>query len=286
MSPRSYASHSFHSDPGSLRGEVARWPADPVAIARRASSLVQHPRGRESRAVGFGAIQRRDLELRSVAELLQAAKERGLLADRAGAPKLGGTCRDFALLAVASFRERGVPARLRVGFADYIISGRREDHWLCEWWDAGRWRRFDVEFAVMDGLPFDACDVPAGRFLCAAEAWRQIALEPGRADDFGVSGLSLGGARFVAGSLFRDLACLRKLELKPWDYWGAAARLPVDPAEWPVPTRRLLDEIASCLNASCIGEPAMADCLTRWALPVKVTSFPHGRPVEVRLATA
>lgn len=45
-----------------------------------------------------------------------------------------GTCRDFALLLCSFLRCKGVPSRLRCGFASYFGEGW-EDHWVCEYWD-------------------------------------------------------------------------------------------------------------------------------------------------------
>ncbi|TAV81450.1 transglutaminase domain-containing protein (plasmid) [Rhizobium leguminosarum] len=76
---------------------------------------MQHPRGAESEERGFTSEQAADLELRSVVEILSVAVERNLLEGDAAQPKVGGICRDFAILAVSRLRESGTPARLRVG---------------------------------------------------------------------------------------------------------------------------------------------------------------------------
>ena len=276
-----YASQSIYSGPGPHRDILMRGGVEPRSIARWISSFMQHPRGAESQERGFGPQQAADLELRSVAELLSVAVERNLLKGDSAQPKVGGVCRDFALLAVSVFRERGTPARVRVGFADYLVPGRWEDHWLCEWHDGRRWKRLDVEFAAIGGVAVDTLDVPRERFLTASEAWFGIKDEPEIAWRFGVSSLGLGGEWFVAGSLFREMAALRRLELKPWDYWGLSENLSRDSTDWPQQARTTLDHLASRLrNAEGDGEPeAIAD----WPLPKRVVSFPHGEPVPVVL---
>ncbi|WP_137157009.1 transglutaminase domain-containing protein [Rhizobium sp. FKL33] len=276
-----YASQSLYSDPGPYRETLMRAGEQPKTIARWINSWMQHPRGPESRQRGFQPEQVADLELRSVAELLSEAAKRHLLDGETPQRKVGGLCRDFALLAVSRFRLGGVPARLCVGFADYLAPGYWEDHWLCEWRDGGRWKRLDVEFAGLEEIPFDAQDVPGERFMTADEAWRRLKDEPGIASQLGVSSLGLAGDWFVAGSLYRQMAALRKLELKPWDYWGLSADLSRHSRSWPQEGHKTFDQLAARLayaHVAGVGEPRS---VTDWSLPKKVVSFPRGEPVEV-----
>ncbi|CUX71431.1 MULTISPECIES: transglutaminase-like domain-containing protein [Agrobacterium] len=244
---------------------------------------MQHPRGPESKERGFTPEQTDDLELRCVAEILSVVVERNLLDGDDALQKVGGVCRDFAILAASIFRERGTPARLRVGFSDYLVPERWEDHWLCEWHDGGRWNRLDVEFAAVDCVSFDPLDVPRQRFLTASEAWFRIKDEPEIAWRFGVSSLNLGGQRFVAGSLFREIAALRKLELKPWDYWDLSEDLSRVSTEWSQETRTTLDQLASRLRSADVDADSEPGAIADWALPKKVISFPRGEPMPVVL---
>lgn len=223
------------------------------------------------------------MELRSVAEILSVAVNRNLLEGDATQPKVGGVCRDFALLAVSRFRQHGTPARLRVGFADYLAPGHWEDHWLCEWHDGGRWKRLDVEFAAIEAVSFDTLDVPRERFLTASEAWFLIKDEPAIATRFGVSSLDLGGQWFVAGSLLREIAALRKLELKPWDYWGLSKDLSPVSTQVPQQARITLDHLASRLKNADLDGDGEPEVIADWPLPEQVVSFPHGEAVAVVL---
>ena len=64
-------------------------------------------------------------------------------------------------------------------------------------------------------------DVPRTHFLTASEAWRRC--RAGEADPalFGISFAGLFGLWFIAGNLVRDLAALNRVEMLPWDLWGA-----------------------------------------------------------------
>lgn len=278
-----YASHSIYSEPGTYREALMRGDSEPEFVARWIGSFMQHPRGAESGERGFTPDQAADLQLRSVAEILSVAVERNLLEGDAAPPKVGGLCRDFAILAVSRFRERGTPARLRVGFADYLVPDHWEDHWLCEWRDGERWKRLDVEFAAIGGTSFNALDVPRERFLTASEAWFLIKDKPEIASRFGVSSLDLGGEWFIAGSLFREIAALRKLELKPWDYWGLSESLSRVSTEWSHQARTTLDQIASRLKSADVDKEGEPETVADWPLPKQVISFPQGKRIAVVL---
>lgn len=278
-----YASQSIYSEPGPYRDTLLHGGGKPESIARWISSFMRHPRGAESKERGFTPEQAADLRLRSVAEILAAAVERSLLEADATQAKVGGLCRDFAILAASGFRAKGIPARLRVGFANYIVPDFWGDHWLCEWHDGREWKRLDVEFAATGGVSFNTLDVPRERFLTAGEAWFRIKDEPGVASRFGVSSLNLGGEWFVAGNLFREIAALRKLELKPWDYWGLSENLPRISAEWSQQSRTTLDQLASRLKSADVDGDGEPEAVADWPLPKQVISFPQGEPVVVVL---
>ena len=55
-------------------------------------------------------------------------------------------CRDFSLLVCAVLRAKGIPARLRSGFATYLAQNHFEDHWVCEYWNKEKgWIAVDAQ---------------------------------------------------------------------------------------------------------------------------------------------
>lgn len=64
-------------------------------------------------------------------------------------------------------------------------------------------------------------DVPRDQFLVAADAWRRCRTDGDDAQQFGIPFAQLYGLWFIAGSLVRGLAALNKMEMHPWDTWGA-----------------------------------------------------------------
>lgn len=156
-----------------------------------------------------------------------ALDHRPLTAERPPGRRLAGRCHHYTLLLVALLRANGVPARARCGFSAYFIPGRFEDHWVCEYWNADqeRWVLVDAQLDEVwqDKLsfPYDNLDVPRDAFLVAGDAWQRCRAEGVDPELFGIGLANLRGLWFVAGDLMRDLAALNKVELLPWDVWGA-----------------------------------------------------------------
>lgn len=135
-------------------------------------------------------------------------------------------CAGFTRLFVAALRAHGVPARARCGFAGYFSPGLFEDHWVGEVWDAGlnRWRLVDAQLDEVwrDRLHRnDILDISRDSFLVAGDAWTRCRTGQADPDTFGISFAGLHGLWFVAANLVRDVAALNKMEMLPWDVWGA-----------------------------------------------------------------
>jgi hypothetical protein len=219
-----YASHSPFTDPGPYRDLLAAAGTSPDDLHRASTGLILHYRGQRDRLTDG---QMPDVDLRWVAAQLEVAQQRAaapLGAPRADAEHLAGCCRDHTLLAVAVLREHGIPARSRVGFADYFEADFHHDHVVVERWDGARWVRFDSELEPAD-FAFDVRDIPSGEgkpFETAAEVW--LAARAGRLDPlrYGVdkSMPHLTGTPFLLGEVFLELAHRQRDEILLWDVWG------------------------------------------------------------------
>ncbi len=159
-----------------------------------------------------------------------------------------GNCRHFATLTCALLRHKGVPTRVRAGFAGYFVPDTWLDHWIIEYWRSAedRWVRVDPQygdkwFQARD--PSATSESIAQRFyLSGGETWqkcRKGELDPNRCN--------MGGANWgigeVRGSVMYDFAALNQDEMLPWDVWGrmeAAYRNETDEAY-----DELLDSISS-----------------------------------------
>lgn len=136
-----------------------------------------------------------------------------------------GTCRDYALTLCSFLRAKGVPARVRCGFAAYFTR-EWEDHWVCEYWTAESeaWRLSDAQLdervASKLGIAFDPADVPRHLFLTAGEAWTRCRREEIDASSLGHGDVT--GPWFVKVNVLRDHLALNGRETSDWDRWREA----------------------------------------------------------------
>lgn len=187
---------------------------------------------------------------RDTARLLAVARavdDRPLTEARPAASRVGARCHAFSRLTVALLRAAGVPARARCGFGAYFRPGWFEDHWVAEYWNAAdaRWTMVDAQLDAtwrkMIGFAGDAFSITETEFVTAGHAWRawrRGELDAGRC---GLSAIDEHGAHWIAGNLRLDLASLNKVEMLPWDVWGAGWK----PGEQPTDGQlHLFDEVA------------------------------------------
>jgi len=283
-----YRAQSAVTDPGEHADLFAGLPADLTGLARVAGGLVVHyfadkwVFGHEVPAERVGEINTR--LVRPMLSRLRALDDSPMTQARPLERRLVGCCRDYAVLLCAMARHRGIPARLRVGFANYFLPGSHEDHAVAECWDAaaGRWRLIDAQLGprhlAFYRITFDPLDVPRDRFLVGGRAWRMC--RQGQADP-NTFGISVPGAPrgwpFLRSRLLLDLAALNRQELLQWDAWGA---------EPDVAAFALLDEAARLTEAD-VAPGALRAFLadhSELAVPRVIRSFsPAVGPREVAL---
>jgi len=90
--------------------------------------------------------------VKSALEGLLSHDSRGLVKDRKPEDRLMLICRDNALLMVSMLKYRGIPARVRYGFAPYLIPGFHANHVICEVWNEkeNRWMLVDPSADKID----------------------------------------------------------------------------------------------------------------------------------------
>ena len=153
--------------------------------------------------------------------------DRPLTEERAPENRIAGRCRNFVMLMIGALREKGIPARARCGFGAHFKPGAFEDHWVCEYWDSEdeRWKfadpQFDATWQRNLSVFHDIADVPRDGMLVAGDAWKMCRSNKAEPKQFGISFAELRGQWMIAGNLVRDIAALNRMELQPWDVWGA-----------------------------------------------------------------
>lgn len=118
-----------------------------------------------------------------IAELLR--KNPKYTTEREAKDKVHVTCRSQAILLASILKAKGIPARARSGFAEYIhYDGIYYDHWITEYYDekTNRWKLVDADEHCPDHeMGFDLNDIPYNAFLFGANAYlgiRQNKYEP------------------------------------------------------------------------------------------------------------
>jgi Transglutaminase-like superfamily len=219
------------SDPGKYASMLQELPRDIPKLCEIIQGLVIHrDMAPFAYNVTFSEERRNDAHIRSVADMLTRIFElddRPITVAREKENRFAGVCRHFSLMLCGILRAQGVPARTRCGFGAYFNSGKFEDHWVAEYWNAeqSRWMLVDAQLdPVQKKLfkpDFDTLDVPHDRFVIAGDGWKMCRsgeIDPKR---FGLSHAGLQGMWFVAGNVLRDLASLNRAEMLPWDVWGS-----------------------------------------------------------------
>lgn len=223
-----YAQPAVMTSAGAYGPSLDRLPRAIADLVSAVQGLLLHEQWATAYGVTLSDERRRGSQIRPTAQMLGHLLDRDdrpLTTARSVDSRLVGVCRHFAVLLVAMLRAKGVPARARCGFGTYFSSGRFEDHWICEHWDAGaaRWVLVDAQIDELQREKlrpdFDRCDVPRNRFMIAGDAWAQC--RTGSADPARFGIFELRGLWFVAGNLLRDAAALNNMEMLPWDVWGA-----------------------------------------------------------------
>lgn len=109
------------------------------------------------------------------AELLRRNNEYSV--HREAKDKIQIVCRGNALMLASTLKAKGIPARVRVGFAKYHEKNVYDDQWNVEYYDLtqNRWIMVDVTSLGSDNAVKDcALDIPKQQFMTAAEAWKNI----------------------------------------------------------------------------------------------------------------
>jgi len=278
-----YAEHSAYSDPGRFGALLDALPSDVPALTAAIRNTIVHYRysGAELPPDRMGEINNRWVD-----RILATDQDRhpyALDVPREITDRVLGCCRDFTLLTVAALRQRGIPARSRIGFADYFEEGFHHDHVVVEYWNGERWIWLDGQLDPGPQWPFDVQDMPRPLknppFATAAEVW--TAFRRGEVDPsiYGVgSDLPLHGPWFVYDYVLIELAHRQQDELLLWDGFGAmtgdfGAELSTED-----PRVALADEIAALLiEADAGSDEADRELSVRYAADPRLN--PRGQVI-------
>ena len=239
-----YTRQTEFSDPRAHGRLFDPLPDDPGGIGEVIRNLVVHYR---ASGIDFPPDRLAEIDSRWADRLLDADRRRfdtPLAEPRAPEQRVVGCCRDFTLLTVAALRHKGIPARSRIGFADYLDPSWHYDHVITEYRDGDRWVTMDSQ--VDKWVP-----LAPGGFQTAAHVWTAYRRGEIDVNQFGVAPAvaDLRGAWFVRNYVIAELAHRLGHELLLWDLWGdMSLELDGDLA--------LIDQVADLLLAADAGDAA------------------------------
>jgi excinuclease ABC subunit A len=251
----------FYSQPGpmtsagEMRGLLEGLPGSIPDLVRIVQSLLLPASEAQLYHVQLSRRQRSDLQIRTAGDMLKKIRSldgKPLNEPRPPSKRLTGSSRDHAVLLCSFLREKGIPARVRVGFARYVsLENMHAGHHHVEVQaypkDDGRewWQVVDpqVDQAQQEkyGIRFNTLDIAPQHFYTAGQAWLACRQGKEKSGEFGLNRKKRGW-NFLRSSLLKDLAALNKVEMQPRDDWfeiGVKNEEALTPDE-----RQLLDKIA------------------------------------------
>lgn len=234
MTPQDYyRTQSPMTDPGPYKALYDTLPDDLYSLRNVIQGIYLHYRAGPQ--MGFPISEERIVQadnrrMEAILASVIAQEDKPLTVERPPEKRTVGCCRDASLLLCSFLRHKGIPARIRYGFAPYIkfAPDFAVDHVVTEYWEDGRWKMADMDLpegAVKHfGIEFDMFDIPRDRFLVAGDVWQAVRSGEADANNYGVhpdlTEPDLRGERFIIGTLVRDVAFLNKEEYLLWDVWG------------------------------------------------------------------
>ncbi len=248
-----YTTQSPLTNPGPFAHLYDDLPDTPDELARVVQGLLFHRMAADFMNIALSPAQRAEWRLRTVQQRLARMAEvepAPLTEPRERAQRQIGVCRDFSLLHVSMLRHKGIPARMRVGFATYLDprSDYKIDHWITEYWDSGR-SRWVLTDAQIDDVYKEyleiTCDVTELRrdidFYLAGSAW-QLA-RSGKLSPllFRLNG-HWKGMPCIRGNMLHDFQSVNKIELAVYDYWDELSHK--SESSLTVEDKALLDHLA------------------------------------------
>jgi hypothetical protein len=150
-----------------------------------------------------------------LAELFRRDKK-GFIKNRHEKDRLILTCRYVSILVASILKSKGIPARVRSGFADYFkgFGNKSVDHWINQYWDKekNRWVTIDVDGSLENYLRFDPYNMPNDVFEFSTDSWLKVRNRELDGKRFWNAG-GFEGLMVIAWELFYDFHSLMNSEI-------------------------------------------------------------------------
>jgi formylglycine-generating enzyme required for sulfatase activity len=149
--------------------------------------------------------------VKSILKGLVSYDSRGLVKDRKPENRLVLACRENAILLASILKYRGIPARVRAGYATYLIPDFHTNHAICEVWNENdkRWMLVDPSTGMID--------FSRDKFDFGNDAWLKMQKKEIDSNLFGMPGQHPGVLSIIA-IVCTDLAFVLGTEYTIYQY--------------------------------------------------------------------
>jgi formylglycine-generating enzyme required for sulfatase activity len=149
--------------------------------------------------------------VKSILKGLVSYDSRGLVKDRKPENQLVLACRENAILLASILKYRGIPARVRGGYATYLIPDFHTNHAICEVWNENdrRWMLVDPSTGMID--------FSRDKFDFGNDAWLKMQKKEIDPNLFGMPGQHPGALSIIA-IVCTDLAFILGTEYTIYQY--------------------------------------------------------------------
>lgn len=164
----------------------------------------QIPKERWNESVKYPSVK-------SVLQGLLSYDSAGLVNNRLPENRLVVICRQNAILLTSILKHRGIPARVRAGYATYIIPNFHTSHTICEVWNKNdkRWMLVDPSMNMID--------FSRERFDFGNESWLKMQKKEIDPNLYGIPGRYTGMVSILA-IFCTDLATVLGIEYTIYQY--------------------------------------------------------------------
>ncbi|MBN1116010.1 MAG: SUMF1/EgtB/PvdO family nonheme iron enzyme [Bacteroidales bacterium] len=210
-----YCQYSTYTDPGDYEYLYENLPDSLPELCQLIKNQIIHPWSDLSKFREQIPLDRNNEDLmyptvKSILEGLLAYDSLGIYPERKPKNRLLLTCRYNAVLLASILKYRGIPARVRYGFAPYIVPNFHAAHAICEVWNTNenRWMLVDPSMNMVD--------FKRDKFEFSNDVWKKLQKKKISPDKYGITEYS--GECIVVDVLNYDLASLLGTEYTYFHY--------------------------------------------------------------------
>jgi hypothetical protein len=239
-----YRQYGFYTNPGEYEPMYSNLPDSLAEICKVIKSQLIHPIADLPKYRDLIPQDRscEDLKYPTVQTILAGLKTYnpdGLIINRKPADRLVVSCRYHAILLASILKHRGIPARVRYGFASYLYPKYHLYHVICEVWNNNekRWMLVDPDRQMID--------FPSQQFEFAGDVWKKN--QQGKLDPYTYGVPNWWGSHPILDVLCHDLASVLGNEHIYYDRPPISADTTINVKNMPIDQIDIMNKISTLM---------------------------------------